>query len=69
MSRYRYAAELSPPAPFVQVTIFCPTTGSSVARLPAQLDIAADRTVLPGHVVEDLKLVEDGRSLFQGFAG
>jgi hypothetical protein len=37
--------------------------------LPAQLDTAADRTVIPGRLVEALGLVEDGRALFQGFAG
>ena len=66
MIRYRYADQLSPPAPFVNVTVRCPTTGSRAADLPAQLDPAADRTVLPGRVVEALGLVEDGRALFQG---
>jgi len=69
MIRYRYADQLSPPAPFVKVTLRCPTTGNRAADLPAQLDIAADRTVLPGRMVEALGLVEDGRALFQGFAG
>ena len=69
MIRYRYAHQLSPPAPFVQVTLRCPTTGNRVADLPAQLDIAADRTVLTGRVVEALGLVEDGRALFEGFEG
>jgi predicted aspartyl protease len=67
--RYRYAQQLTPPAPFVYVTLRCPATGSQAADLPAQLDTAADRTVLPGSVVEALGLVEDGRALFQGFAG
>lgn len=69
MIRYRYAHQLNPPAPFVNVTLKCPTTGTRAADLPAQLDSAADRTVLPGSVVEALGLVEDGRVLFQGFAG
>lgn len=69
MIRYRYAQQLNPPAPFVNVSLRCPTTGRRAADLPAQLDTAADRTVLPGRVVEALALVEDGRSLFQGFAG
>jgi hypothetical protein len=53
----------------VYVTLACPTTGNRIADLPAQLDTAADRTVLPGRVVAELGLVEDGRALFQGFAG
>jgi hypothetical protein len=69
MIRYRYAQQLSPPAPFVKVTLRCPSTGNRAAELPAQLDIAADRTVLPGRVIEELELVEDGRAHFQGFAG
>jgi hypothetical protein len=69
MIRYRYVDQLNSPAPFVRVTLRCPTTGVRVADLPAQVDTAADRTVLPGPIVEALGLVEDGRALFQGFAG
>jgi hypothetical protein len=69
MIRYRYADQLKPPAPFVNVTLRCPTTASRAEGLPAQVDSAADRTVLPGPVVTALGLVEDGRGLFQGFAG
>ncbi len=69
MIRYRYAAHLNPPAPFVNVSLHSPQTGSRAANLPAQIDTAADRTVLPGPVVRSLGLVEDGRLLFQGFAG
>jgi predicted aspartyl protease len=69
MIRYRYARHLTPPAPFVNVTLHCPQTGSRAADLPAQIDTAADRTVLPGPVVRSLGLVEDGRLSFQGFAG
>ena len=68
MIRYRYARHLSLPAPFVNVALSCPQTGSRVADLPAQIDSGADRTVLPGPVVLQLGLVEDGRLLFQGFA-
>ena len=60
MIRYRYAPELSPPAPFVKVALRCVSTGTRAAELPAQVDIAADRTVLPGRVVEALALVETG---------
>jgi hypothetical protein len=65
--RYRYANQVTPPAPFVQVTVRCPSTGRSAPGLPAQVDTAADRTVLPGPVVTALELAEDGRLLFQGF--
>jgi hypothetical protein len=67
--RYRYAQHFNPPAPFVNVSVICPQTNRSAADIAAQIDSAADRTVLPGRVVRDLGLVEDGRLLFQGFAG
>jgi hypothetical protein len=66
--RYRYSRHLGPPAPFVNVTLSCPQTGNRLTDLPAQIDTGADRTVLPGRVVRQLGLVEDGRLLFQGFA-
>ena len=69
MIRYRYAQHLNPPAPFVNVALLCPQTGNRAANLPAQIDTAADRTVLPGPLVRALGLVEDGRLLFQDFAG
>jgi hypothetical protein len=66
--RYRYAQHVDPPAPFVYVALRCPQTGSRVEKLPALIDTAADRTVLPGSVIQALGLTEDGRMLFQGFA-
>ncbi len=66
MVRYRYATHLTPPAPFVTVTLRCPATGAAVTHA-AHIDTGADRTVLPGRVVEALGLVEDGRLSFQGF--
>jgi hypothetical protein len=69
MIRYRYADQLNPPAPFIHVTLRCPATGSQVTDVAAQVDSAADRTVLPALIVTALGLVEDGRLLFQGFAG
>ena len=69
MIRYRYAAQLQPPAPFVNVSLRCGGTGKQMPNLPALLDSAADRTVLPRQVIDTLGLVEDGRLLFEGFAG
>jgi hypothetical protein len=69
MIRYRYVTHLQPPAPFVNVTVRCPTTGTSVKDIPAQIDPAADRTVVPGGVVSALNLVQVGRFLFEGFGG
>ncbi len=69
MIRYRYVQHLSPPAPFVYVSLRCLSTNQAIADVPAQVDTAADRTVLPEQLVQLLGLVEDGRLLFQGFAG
>ena len=68
MIRYRYAS-LAPPAPFIKVSLRCPATDAVVTDVAAQLDTAADRTVLPGQLVKTLGLVEDGRLHFEGFAG
>lgn len=57
MIRYSYNRQLSPPAPFVHVTLRCHESVSEQADLPAQLDTAADRTVIPGKLVEQLGLV------------
>jgi hypothetical protein len=69
MIRYRYVEDLTPPAPFATVSLRCIATNAAIADLPAQIDTAADRTVLPDAAVQALGLVEDGRLLFQGFGG
>ncbi len=48
MIRYNYNHQIVPPAPFVHVTVRCVETGQQIGQAPAQVDIAADRTVLPG---------------------
>lgn len=50
------------------MSLRCLATNQSVADLPAQIDTAADRTILPDQLVQSLGLVEDGRLPFQGFA-
>ena len=69
MIRYRYTTALTPPAPVVNVTLVCPTTGKRLEIQPAQIDTGADCTVLPGATVTALGLVEDGRLQIQGFTG
>jgi hypothetical protein len=69
MIHYRYNDQVDPPAPFVSVSLRCPSTGARVLNQPALLDYAADRTVLPDGLITALALVEDGRLPFQGFAG
>lgn len=68
MIYYRYAQQLTPPAPFVNVGFQCLASDSRAEQQPAQVDSAADQAVLPQRLVEALGLVEDGRLLFQGNA-
>ena len=56
MIRYRYQMQAHPPAPFVNVTLRNPQTSIELHDVPAQLDTAADRTLLPDQLVQDLSL-------------
>ncbi len=69
MIRYGYNQQVEPPAPFVHVTIRCPETAKVVAGLPAQLDCAADRSVIPGKLVEELGLLPLDEIQVGGFGG
>jgi hypothetical protein len=52
--RYRYNQQYSPPAPFIHVSVRCAETGLMVEQLPAQIDTAADKTVVPLEVIHRL---------------
>ena len=56
MSHYRYNRQVSPPAPFVYVSVCAAVEGTAAAGCPAQLDTAADLTVIPSRLVEELQL-------------
>jgi len=56
MSRYRYNRQVSPPAPFIHVSVRSIAVNSAVAECPAQLDTAADLTVIPSRLVDELQL-------------
>jgi hypothetical protein len=58
MIRYLYNRQTTPPAPFVYVTVACPKTGPATGLLPAQLDIGADRSVIPLDIARQLNLVQ-----------
>jgi hypothetical protein len=58
--RYGYNQQVSPPAPFVHVTVACPRTNKDWPDLPAQLDTACDRTVVPLRVLQALGIQPDG---------
>ena len=69
MIRYRYATQLRPPAPFVSLTLRNPVTGAEQRDVPAQLDTAADRTLLPESVVLALSLPQIGTIVIGGVGG
>src|SRR5436190_22952822 len=69
MIRYGFLAQLDPPAPFVNVVLRNPISGAELRDVPAQLDCAADRTVLPESVARSLNLPQVGAMKLGGFGG
>ncbi len=69
MIRFRYNPAIEPPAPFVYITITDPATSVSRANIPAQVDTAADRTVLPETLARGLDLLPTGSLLIGGLGG
>jgi hypothetical protein len=69
MIRYAFLTQLDPPAPFVNVFLRNPATGIEMHDLPAQLDSAADRTILPDSVVKTLGLPQVGSIRLGSFGG
>jgi hypothetical protein len=67
--RYKYITQLDPPAPFVNVTVRNPVTGAEQRDLPAQLDFAADRTLLPESLAQGLSLPQIGTTPIGGVGG
>jgi hypothetical protein len=69
MIRYAFLSQLDPPAPFVNVVLRNPANGVELRDQAAQLDTAADRTVLPEFLVKSLSLPQVGTMRFGGFGG
>jgi hypothetical protein len=69
MIRYPYLPQIQPPTPFVNVVVRNPATGVELRDLAAQLDTAADRSVLPDSVAKSLALPQVGTMQFGGFGG
>lgn len=69
MIRYAYNRQIDPPAPFVHVALHRPGDGPSLDDLPAQIDTAADRTVIPGALVARLGLLPLDEIPVTGFGG
>jgi predicted aspartyl protease len=56
MIRYSFQSQINPPAPFVRVTLRNRQTGATSEDVPAQVDTAADRTVIPAAIAISLGL-------------
>lgn len=69
MVRYNYNQQVSPPAPFVHVSVRAPHEGAAETAVPAQVDTAADLTVIPGRLVAELQLLPLDLVSALGFGG
>ena len=69
MTRYRYNQQVSPPVPFVHVTIRRPGDEALARILPAQMGTAADMAVIPWKIVEELQLLKHDEIEILGFGG
>ena len=69
MIRYNDNRQINPPAPFVHVSIERPSADGTTVEMPAQIDSAADISVIPWGVVEELQLVQFGEQVVGGFGG
>ena len=69
MVRYAYNQQVAPPAPFVHVSLRPPVEGTDGIEVPAQIDTAADLSVVPSRFVEELELVPLDSVSALGFGG
>ena len=69
VTRYRYNQQVSPPGPFVHVALQRPVGDETISDLPAQLDTAADLTVVPLSLIEQLGLLPFDVLPVLGFGG
>jgi hypothetical protein len=68
--RYKYNSQVTPPAPFLYVTVSSPNDlRDGVSDVPAQLDTGADFSVVPARLVERLRLVQLDETPIAGFGG
>jgi hypothetical protein len=67
--RYTYNSQIQPPAPFVLISLHNPAGGAEVRDVPAQLDTAADRSVVPQALTQALALHVCGQVTVVGFGG
>ena len=69
MIRYIYNTQKQPPPPFVLVTLKNPIDGAEGQDVPAQVDTAADRTLVPLPILDALGLTPIGSLMIGGVGG
>ena len=69
MIAFRYLTQFHPPAPFISVTIGRPLEPHAIEHLPARVDSAAGRTVIPQSVACALRLEPTNELQFEGVGG
>jgi hypothetical protein len=69
MVRYSYNRQVTPPAPFVHVHLRAPREGTPEIEIPAQIDTAADLSVIPAQCAEHLGLMPLDAVSALGFGG
>jgi predicted aspartyl protease len=69
MISFGYLAVTGPPAPFASVSIRHPDGSGTVEWVPARVDSAADRTVIPVRIAEALRLESVEELEFEGIGG
>lgn len=67
---FRYSVQRQPPAPCLIVDLANPeNSDSELLGIPAQIDTAADRTIIPVQVVDQLGLKPCGELTLEGLGG
>lgn len=69
MIRVAYNSQKRPPAPFVLAEVISPLDGSKVTNVPAQIDTAADRALVPLNLLESLNLAAIDQIVIGGVGG
>ncbi|MBX9579121.1 MAG: hypothetical protein K2X87_02335 [Gemmataceae bacterium] len=69
MISYPYNVQKQPPAPFVRITLRHPRSGAEVRDIPAQIDSAADQTLVPLAVAQAIALDKIGSVDIAGVGG
>jgi predicted aspartyl protease len=69
MIRYVYNSQSHPPAPYVHVVVRNSERTRETVNVPALIDTAADRTILPASLVDELSLVPVETITMKGFGG